>query len=440
MTDVASTEAATSTEAWPATSRPKLRTPSPATVAGLLPSLLVLVAAAVMVPLARETGDEANYLAYAERLTRGGYASRHSPWPVDYLWHGPGLPLLVAPLVALDAPLALVRLVGPLLLWAALVAFFTLTAEYTSSRTAVWSTCALLLYLPFYAVLGPLHVEPLATLLFTLVVLFTARAVRGVPHAHWWAGLAFALLALSRVEYGWVLVIVTAATLLWALARRRSALARRLAAASCLGLVCCVPWLAYTHSLTGRAMYWGNSGGLSLYWMAAPTPGNLGDWHPPFISPFDSFLASNAPAVRANQAALARVARLPPLEQDPRLVELALANIRRHPDVYLANLVNNSSRLLFNFPYSHSAQSDRPLIYTLPNALLLGGLAAAAVTQVRDRRRARPELRFVGALVLLGFAIHLPVAAFGRFTMPLVPAIAFLVVATLVPRNDSEAG
>jgi len=399
----------------------------------LLPCLLVFVAATLVVPLARETGDEANYLAYAERLTHGGYAALHSRWPVDYLWYGPGLPLLLAPMVALDVPHKVARLVDPLLLWGALVVFFRLTSDYTSRRLALWSSYALLLYLPFYTVLGPLHVEPLATFLFTLGVFFVVGVARGSRGAHWWAGLAFGLLALSRVEYGWTLLAGTCGVLSWLLVRRRSSLARRLAVASCVGLLCCVPWLAYTYSLTDRLLYWGNSAGLSLYWMSAPTKGNLGDWHPPFIASGDSFLLSNAPAVRPNLRVFASVMRLPPLEQDPRLQRLALRNIRDHPGVYVGNLVNNSSRLVFNFPYSFTAQSRRPLIYALPNAVLLGALALTGAVLVRDRRPPRP-VALVGALLALGFAIHLPVAAYGRYLLPLVPAAVWLVVVTLRPR------
>jgi 4-amino-4-deoxy-L-arabinose transferase-like glycosyltransferase len=405
-----------------------------ADAAALVPCLLVFVAATLVVPLARETGDEANYLAYAQRLAHGGYANLASPWPVDYLWHGPGLPLLLAPLRAIDAPVGLMRLLGPLLLWGALIVFCRLTSKAAGRRVALWASFALLLYLPFYTVLGPLHVEPLATLLFTAGVLFSVRAAGGVHGAERWAGVMFGLLALSRLEYGVALLLAACVALVWLLARRRSPGARRLAAASCIGLLCCVPWLAYTYSLTGNPLYWGNSGGLSLYWMSAPTEGNLGDWHPPYISARDSFLRSNAPAVRANQATLAGVAKLAPLEQDARLQERAFANIRERPDVYLSNLVNNGSRLLFNFPYSHSAQSDRPLIYALPNAVLLGALVVAGVVQLRDRRRPRPGVLVVGALVLLGFAIHLPVAGYGRFTVPLVPAAAYLVIVVLHPR------
>jgi 4-amino-4-deoxy-L-arabinose transferase-like glycosyltransferase len=399
----------------------------------LLPALGVLVAATLVFPLRRARGDELSYLSYAQRLAHGGYADFHSPWPVDYLWHGPGLPLLLGPLVGAGAPLAVIRLAGAVLLFTAVVVFFNLTAHFTSRRVALAASYGLLLYLPVYTVLGPVHVEPLATLLFTLGILGVVRAVDGAERAHLWAGAAFGLLALSRVEYGWGLLVCGCVAVAWLVARRRSVPARRLAVSALVGLACCAPWLIYTYTLTSRPLYWANSGGLSLYWMSVPTKGNLGDWHPPFISEGGDFPSASAAAVRPNAATLARVLRLPPLEQDFRLERLALENIRRQPIFYLRNVVNNASRLLFNFPYSYSEQTARPLLYALPNAVLLGALCVAVALVGHDRRRLRPEAGVVAALVALGFALHLPFSAFGRFTLPLVPATVWMVIVTLAP-------
>ncbi len=67
-------------------------------------------------------GDEGRYLMYATNLTHGFYALTDSSDPQLYLWHGPGLPALLAPLVALHTPLEATRMVaGPALLFAAMV-------------------------------------------------------------------------------------------------------------------------------------------------------------------------------------------------------------------------------------------------------------------------------------------------------------------------------
>jgi hypothetical protein len=43
------------------------------------------------------------------------------------------------------------------------------------------------------------------------------------------------------------------------------------------------------------------------------------------------------------------------------------------------------------------------------------------------------ELLPIAALVLLGFAIHIPLAGYARFVVPLVPATAWLTFAVLAP-------
>ena len=123
-----------------------------------------------------------------------------------------------------------------------------------------------------------IRVEPLATLCFTLAAFFMVRSFRGGQRDHVWAGVALAALALSRVEYGYVLLAALLLSGVWLLVSRRAPMARRSVTALLVALLLCTPWLLYTYSLTSRPFYWGNSGGLSLYWMSAPE--NLGDYHP----------------------------------------------------------------------------------------------------------------------------------------------------------------
>ena len=79
----------------------------------------------------QDPGDESRYLAYATNLTHGFYALTDSSDPQLYLWHGPGLPTLLAPLVALHLPLEVTRvLVGPTLLFATMVVFHHLVRLY----------------------------------------------------------------------------------------------------------------------------------------------------------------------------------------------------------------------------------------------------------------------------------------------------------------------
>jgi hypothetical protein len=186
-------------------------------------------------------------------------------------------------------------------------------------------------------------------------------------------------------------------------------------------LLLCTPWLIYTYSLTSRPFYWGNSGGLSLYWMSQP---GFGEWHRDDEALTDPRLAAYRPF-------FADLKRLKPLDQDARLQHAAFQNIKAHPTRYLSNVVNNIGRLVFDFPYDAKNQKASAILYAVPNALLLGLLSLALLTGIRVRRRLAPEILPAAVLVALGFAIHVPVAGYPRFIIPLVPVAAWLGIAVL---------
>jgi hypothetical protein len=396
----------------------------------LLPILGAYTLVSVLKPHPAGT-DEAAYIGYAKNLTHGRYAQPHTLNPSAFLWHGPGLPAFLAPLVALHAPLGLMRvLAGPVLMFAALCVFQQLARPYVSERAALAATYGLALYLPFLTVVGDIYVEPLATLCLTLAVFFMVRSYRGGRRDHLWAGIALAALALCRVEYGYVLLAALLLSGAWLLARR-SAAARHSTIAAAVALVLCVPWLGYTYSLTSKPFYWGNSGGDSLYWMSAP--GNLGDWH----SGNEVF---RVPQLASFRPLFTELGHLAPVAQDDRLRQVALRNLRNHPLHYLANIGRNIGRLLVNAPYSFAAgkwrfsltrEKQGALTYAVPNVILLGLLAIALVVGIRRRERLGPEILPIAVLIALGFAVHVPVAAYARFVIPLVPATAWLVLATL---------
>lgn len=401
----------------------------------LLPILGAYTLISVLKPHPAGT-DESTYVALARNLTHGFYARTRTLNPSAYLWHGPGLPGFLAPLVALHVPLGLMRiLAGPVLLFAAFVVFERLARLHVSERTALLATYSLALYLPFFTVIGDIYVEPLATLCFTLAVFFLVRG--GGRRDHLWAGAALAALALSRLEYGYVLVAALVLSVAWLVAARGSSAARRSTLAAAVALLLCTPWLAYTYSLTSKLFYWGNSSGLSLYWMSAP--GNLGDWH----SGTEVF---TVPQLAAARPLFTELGRLKPVDQDERLQRVAWRNMRNDPRHYLANIGNNVGRLLFNTPYSFTKtgspfsfarEKNGAVVYAVPNALLLCLLAISLAVAVRMRRRVGAEAVVIAVFVALGFVVHVPLAAYARFVIPLVPAAAWLMLAML--RGDARS-
>ena len=391
-------------------------------------SLLALLGAYVGVALlfapgSRPVGDEPSFLRLAHALLHGRYALSSGPDATLYLWHGPGLPALLSPLVALHAPLWLLRLLGPALLWAAVVLFERLLALWVSPRRALIGALALGLYAPLALLAPSLHKEPLALLLVigglygaTLYARTASRRSAAL------GGLALGGLVLTRLEFGWVLLFALAGSAVWASRRRQSAAPRRFAAVLAVGLAVCTPWLALTYAKTHRPLYWSTSGGLSLYWMTTADRAELGDWHAVHTVFRDGRLARHRPFFH-------RLERLGAPARDAALQRAATRNIAAHPVAYVKRLAANSTRLWLGLPYSFSGGLGPAWgLYATFGGALLALLGWLVIERARGRRRLG---RGAGPFALLGagaLAVHLPVAAEPRMLVPVVPIVIWAAV------------
>jgi 4-amino-4-deoxy-L-arabinose transferase-like glycosyltransferase len=395
----------------------------------LLPLLAIYLAAFLLFPA--HADDEASYITLAERLTNGRYVTGDDDALLDAdpsspdLWFGPGLPAVLAPLVAIDAPTAALRLTGPVLLFGAVVLFYLLARDWWGGRIAVLSAYALGLYLPFWALLSNLHSEVLAVFLVAGGMLAISRYLNdGGPGYFSAAAAALAGLALTRVAYGWVLTFALLALFLsWLIGSSR--VAARTAPVFAVALALCVPWLVYTYSKTDRPFVWGNSGSLSLYWMASPYEGDLGDWR----QADDVF---TDPDLALHREFFDGLRGLTLAEQNAEIEREALRNIVDHPLEYGENLVANVSRMLFNTPYSRTQQATNDVFYALPNALVVGAVALCLLVLLPRRRSLPAETGPFVLLGLLAFAVHALVATYPRMLMPSIPIIAWLTTLALV--------
>jgi hypothetical protein len=224
---------------------------------------------------------------------------------------------------------------------------------------------------------------------------------------------------MTRVAFGWVITVCLAIFLVW-WAVARSTETRRLSAIYALALAACIPWLAYTYSATGRFFSWGNSGSLSLYWMASPYPGDLGDWHQadevftnPNLAPHRPFFAT------------LRGLDLP--AQNARIERQALDLIASHPGRYAENVAANVSRMWFDAPYSFERQRLAALYFALPGAILLGALALAAVAGVRLRHALPAITPAFAVFAAVAFVLHALLAAYPRMLLPIVPVLIWFI-------------
>lgn len=389
----------------------------------LLP-LLVLFAlvCALVQPSPDPVRDEPALLAAASRLLDGHLVPVHPTLdPRAYLWHGPGLVAVLAPLVAVHLPLFAIRFAEPVLLGAALLLFHRGLRLRLGRRAALLWAYAFGLYLPFYGVLPEIHKEPLSALLVVAAMLAATRALSGGgrrPIAA--AGLALTALTMVRVEYGWVTIaLLVAALAAWGL-RRDSERSRRCAAIAAIGVAGCLPWLAYTEHVTGKPLYWGSSSGLSLFWMSPTGGGETGSWHEPSAVFTDPGLARFRPF-------FAHLRRLDAVAGDEALRDRATTNIRAHPAAYARNIAANAARLFFAAPMRPGLSVPRVGVDVLFNGALLAGLAWAVALARRRRLGLPPETVPFAIFAALAIAIHLPPSASPRMLLPIVPVLLWLV-------------
>jgi hypothetical protein len=145
-------------------------------------------------------GDEGNYLGLATNLTHGFF----SPPGAIHLWWGPGFPLLLAPLVALHAPLLVLRLLNAALVVGALICIYATVRCFLPRLVAGLATAFLAVYVPAVQPLALVLSEPLAVLLASLAMYLWCRGPRG--RGTLGTALALAWLALTKVLFGWVLL------------------------------------------------------------------------------------------------------------------------------------------------------------------------------------------------------------------------------------------
>ena len=86
-----------------------------------LPFLILYVILILLFSVTQNHGDEIRYITYAKNLTHGFYSP---PYPYIDLGNGPGYPLLITPLVAINAPLIFIKLMNAFFLYFSIVFLF----------------------------------------------------------------------------------------------------------------------------------------------------------------------------------------------------------------------------------------------------------------------------------------------------------------------------
>ncbi|MEL6649760.1 MAG: hypothetical protein AAFQ87_03035 [Bacteroidota bacterium] len=324
------------------------------------------------------TGDEIRFRYYAENLTQGYFGDPANP---DFR-NGPGYSMFLVPFVALGLPKLTVSLANVFLILGGLVFFQKAARMLVSEKWAYYLTLMMGLYPVMLKVMPKAVYEAFYFFLVCGFLYFFLKAVRKPEFAmrdFLVAGLFMGVLALTRFVYGYALFvsipIVLLASVIW-----RKPQFKGWGLTVAVGIMICVPYLAYTYSVTGKSFYWGTNGGEVLYWMTTGEDKEYGDWQAKDRVLNDE-IEDLAPI---HKEFVASIMSLNHIERDDAFKQKALENMSEHPEVYIKNWVNNVIRMFWGFPRSYRQQDLRPVPYIILNTVMLLALIFSLIGAWRN--------------------------------------------------------
>ncbi len=370
--------------------------------------------------------DEGGYMFFASNLLKGYY----SPPPPDInLWWGPGYPLFLAPFLASGLPQICITLMNAIFSYLSIVLLFKAMVEFIDFKKALFFSLFWAFCYSTYKNIPKILSEPIAIFLVSLLVLLIVYAFSRKDKKYiYLAGIILGYLALTKVIFGYVLLCLLIGSLgCWVL-NRKGQNYKKATLITAIAFAVTLPYLVYTYNLTGKLFYWGNSGGMSLYWITTPFENEYGDWN---SETFDgNKIGGDDPARTSNlkenhQDNIQQVQQYRGAEKDGMYKKIAKENIKSHPVKFAKNLVSNISRLMFGFPYSYTYQ--HPLFKIWYFAILYGMMVLSAILTILNWRKIDFPVRFLFIMAVIYFAGTSMLAVYNRMFLVIVPVFLFWI-------------
>jgi 4-amino-4-deoxy-L-arabinose transferase-like glycosyltransferase len=376
--------------------------------------------------------DEERYYIFAQHLLKGYYSD---PAPNVNLWNGPGYPMFLMPFVALKLPLVVIPLMNAFFHYLSIVFLFKSLIRFTARRTALLVTLFWAFYYNAYAELPYILTESITAFLVSAIGLCIIVGFKEKSKKHiYGAGLLFGYLVLVKIIFSNVLMALTLGALVLFLINRKSPSYKNAILVAVIAMLVNLPYLLYTWNLTGKPLYWGTSGGMSLYWMSTPYDKEYGEWHNSTISLYDanettdSTIMFNERQLQANHRAdYNEIYQYKGVAQDDAFKKKAIENIKKNPSKFLKNVVANAGRLLFNFPYSYTYESYTSLLRVSINGILLTMMLLSALLTLLNWRRTDFPIRMILLISLLYLGGSLLVSVYARMFYIILPWILIWV-------------
>lgn len=365
-------------------------------------------------------GDEGRYLEYANNLLNGFYiGSQQNEYM--FLWNGPGYPIFLTPFLYLKIPLLIPKLFNALFIYLGIIYLDKSLLFFIKKNKAFLISLILGLYYP-------LLLESLPRILteaisFFLVAFFTYQSIKYIKQDKlknlFLASIALGYLTLTKVIFAYVIVttFMALAVLLLVKPRFHTKALKQSLVIFLLGFLTIVPYLTYTYNVTDKFFYFGNSGGMSLYWMSTPYEKESGDWH--FFNTIEE-----KPNIKNNHIEFINSLKdLTPVAKDEALKKKAIENIINHKLKYFKNWISNLGRIFFGYPHDLQTTSNRMLFYVVPDTLLVICLIITFVLSFLTFKEIELPIILISSFSLIYLGGISLLSSYHRFLYPIMPPI-----------------
>ena len=364
-------------------------------------------------------GDEPGYIAYAQNLTSGFLTDSNDV----NIWWGPGYPLILSLFLKLSLPLLIARLLNAVFLYLTLIFSYKVLYNFLDEKKSFWITLVIGIYPPLLREMFFLHSEIFSVFILSVCIFLSVKIFNDESRKKYLILLSFLLayLAVTKVIFGYVYSFILIISVVLYFFRKNKLYFKKTIFIYLLALVFCLPYLIYTYSLTGRVFFWGNTGGINLYYATSPYSGEYGDWYGKNI-----FL-DNPQAVENHKNMLTATDSMKVLQKDNYMREQGIKNFFSHPAKYFYNWFCSAGRIMFNYPYSYSLQKPGTYFFIIPNMFLFVILFFALITGFRKRKKIPGWIYFTLVLAFFYFFLISLLASAARYTSLFYPLMILYI-------------
>lgn len=398
----------------------------------LSPFLLLYLIFVIVAHNDEFVGDEARYFQYATNLLKGYY----SPPGEAYLWNGPGYPIFLMPFIYFNLPLQSITIINAIMHFASVVLLFYTLTKLVKEKIAFYISIFWGGYFTAFQEMPFILTESLTIFLCTLFLYVTQIYFLSLQKSYLFlSGLVLGLLILTKIIFGYVILVLAFLYLIlfiFNLIIRFNAFWRPIKELKILLIaqIVCIPYLMYTYQITGKPLYFGNSGGMNLYWMSTPFEDEYGDWINDDFFKDKALLSGNIYKNHATE--INQIKQGNWIVRDSLYKSIGLANIKNKPLKFAKNIIYNVGRLWFNFPLTAYPHSGNGVFRLFLNSILLTFFLISLIYWALNFQKLNPHLNFISLMLLTYLGLSSLVSALPRQLSVSVPWIIFFCSIILI--------